>query len=252
MNIVLGILIPFIGTTLGAIIVYFFKNEINHKFEQFLLGFASGVMIAASVWSLLLPAIDLASNLGRLSFLPPAIGFLLGVFCLVFIHHLTDPYFQAKEGKEKKSFLLFLAVTLHNIPEGMAVGIVFAGFLAGNSTITLAGCFTLAIGIALQNIPEGAIISLPLKQLGFSKTKSFLYGVISGLVEPIGALITICLTKFISPLMPYLLAFAAGAMIYVVSEELIPDIHDKNKSILGIAGIAFGFTLMMILDVALG
>lgn len=254
MNVVMGILIPFIGTTLGAGLVYFMKNKINSKIQKTLLGFASGVMIAASVWSLLLPAIDMANDQGKITWIPPTIGFLSGIFFLLIINTLTsriDSKTNIMEGS-KKSKMLFLAVTIHNIPEGMAVGVVFAGFLSGNAGITLASAFALAIGIAIQNFPEGAIISMPLKSDGLTKNKSFLYGTISGIVEPIGASITIYLTSIVVPLLPYLLSFAAGAMIYVVVEELIPESQEGNHSYLGIIGVALGFVIMMILDISLG
>ena len=245
MDILLGILIPFIGTTLGAMLVFFIKNNINNKYEKFMLGFASGVMIAASIWSLLLPAIDMSKHI---KWLPPTIGFMLGIFFLLLINKLSS-YFKTKE--DKKS-MLFLAVTLHNIPEGMAVGVIFAGYLSGNSSVTLAAAFALAIGIAIQNFPEGSIISLPLHAKGNSKIKSFMYGTLSGIVEPIFAVLALLLTKYIVPLMPYFLSFAAGCMMYVVVEELIPETKENIKTSLSIIGMSFGFIIMMILDVSLG
>lgn len=252
MYIILGILIPFVGTTLGAFLVFFVKNNINNNYEKFLLGFASGVMIAASVWSLLIPAIDMCKGI---KWLPPTIGFIFGVLFLLVLDKLVN-YFRNKKNTEedstKKRSMLFLAVTLHNIPEGMAVGVIFAGYLSGNSNVTLAGAFALAIGIAIQNFPEGSIISLPLHTEGNSKIKSFLYGSLSGIVEPIFAIITVLLTNAIVPLMPYFLSFAAGCMMYVVVEELIPETKEGKTTSLATIGMAFGFIIMMILDVTLG
>ncbi len=255
MNIVLGLLIPFLGTTLGSLFVFFVKNTTNNKYQKLLLGFASGVMIAASVWSLLIPSIEMSEEKGGIPWLSPTIGFLMGVFFLLVIDKLVS-YVETKKNKIKveikKRSMLFLAITLHNIPEGMAVGVIFAGYLGGNSTVTLAGAMALAIGIAIQNFPEGSIISLPLHAEGMSKTKAFLYGTLSGAVEPIFALLTIILTRFIVPLMPYFLSFAAGCMMYVVVEELIPETKEGAPSKLGSIGMAFGFIIMMILDVTLG
>lgn len=255
MDIVFGILIPFIGTTLGALLVFFVKNKVNSKYQKLLLGFASGVMIAASVWSLLIPAIEMAEEKGALPWLSPTIGFLMGVFFLLIIDKIVSYIEKEKnkiKGNTKKKSMLFLAITLHNIPEGMAVGVIFAGYLSGNSSVTLAGAMALAIGIAIQNFPEGSIISLPLNAGGMPKIKSFLYGALSGVVEPIFAFITILLTNLIVPLMPYFLSFAAGCMMYVVVEELIPETKEGKPSKLGSIGMAFGFIIMMILDVALG
>lgn len=254
MSIIGGILIPFIGTSLGAALVFFMKKNINKKIEKVLLGFASGVMIAASVWSLLLPAIEMAEESGVIPFIPPAIGFLLGILFLIVIDKLTSNIYdkQPKQKETKKSKMLFLAVTLHNIPEGMAVGVVFAGLLVGSPGITLAGAVTLALGIAIQNFPEGAIISMPLKSEGYTKKKAFGCGVVSGIVEPISAGLTILLTNLVVPILPYLLSFAAGAMIYVVTEELIPEASRGKHSSLGTIGVALGFVVMMTLDVALG
>ena len=245
MDILLGILIPFIGTTLGACLVFFINNNINNKYEKFMIGFASGVMIAASVWSLLIPAIDMCN---KIKWLPASIGFMLGIIFLLVIDKLVS-YFKKRENKKS---MLFIAVTLHNIPEGMAVGVIFAGYLSGNSMVTLAGALSLAIGIAIQNFPEGSIISLPLHVNGLSKIKSFLLGSLSGIVEPIFAIITILLTRYIVPLMPYFLSFAAGCMMYVVVEELIPETKEKPVTYLSTIGIAIGFIIMMILDVTLG
>ena len=258
MNIALGLLLPFIGTTLGAACVYLLKDKLNNRLEKFLLGFASGVMIAASIWSLLIPSMDMAEQEGIITWLPAALGFILGVLFLLLLDYVV-PHLHKDATKEEgpKSKLskiakLVLAVTLHNIPEGMAVGVVFAGIISGNTTITVSGAIALSIGIAIHNFPEGAIISLPLKAEGKSKNKAFLYVTLSGIVEPIGAILTILLASVITPALPYLLAFAAGAMIYVVIEELIPDAKTGNHSNLTVIGVAFGFVLMMILDVALG
>lgn len=258
MNTTVGLLIPFLGTTLGAAMVFLLKNEMDKKLEKLLLGFASGVMIAASVWSLIMPAIDMAEEQGKVAWLPPAIGFLLGIAFLLLLDtiiphlHLDTNQPEGPESKLKKTTMLVLAVTLHNLPEGMAVGVVFAGAIAGNSGITMAGAIALAIGIAIQNFPEGAIISMPLKSEGVSKPRAFIYGMLSGIVEPIGAVITILLTSIVTPVLPYILSFAAGAMIYVVVEELIPESQSGDHSNIGTIGVAIGFTIMMILDVALG
>lgn len=254
----LGIMIPFIGTTLGSGMVFLLKDKLDPKVEKALLGFASGVMIAASVWSLLIPAIDMSEQQGQIAWIPAAVGFLLGMAFLLGLDHLIPHLHldndkpEGVNSKLKKTTMLVLAVTLHNIPEGMAIGVVFAGFLAGNSGITLTGALILSIGIAIQNFPEGAIISMPLKGEGISKGKAFSYGLLSAVVEPVGALITILLSSFIIPVLPYFLAFAAGAMIYVVVEELIPEAQMGEHSNIGTIGVAIGFTLMMILDVALG
>lgn len=254
MKILIGVLIPFVGTSLGAALVYLMKNKINNKVEKVLLGFAAGVMIAASVWSLLIPAIERSEELGIIPWIPPSIGLCLGILFLIILDRLTNRMNNDAiklDDKMKKTRMLFLAVTIHNIPEGMAVGVIFAGFLAGAPSITLAGAFALAIGIAIQNFPEGAIISMPLKNAGYSKNKSFIWGVISGVVEPIASGLTIALTSIVVPILPYLLSFAAGAMIYVVVHELIPEAQEDNTNF-GPLGVALGFTIMMILDVALG
>ncbi len=258
MELTIGLLIPFIGTTLGAGMVFLMKNELDKMLEKVLLGFASGVMIAASVWSLLIPSIDMAESQGRIAWLPAAIGFLLGIFFLLILD-IIIPHLHFKSDKPegikanlKKTTMMVLAVTLHNIPEGMAVGVAFAGAIIAGSGITMAAALALAVGIAIQNFPEGAIISMPLKSEGMSKGKAFLLGTLSGIVEPIGAIITILLTNMVVPILPYLLAFAAGAMIYVVVEELIPSSQTGEHSNLGTIGVAIGFVLMMILDVALG
>lgn len=245
---IIGIAVPFIGTTLGAALVFFLKNNINKKLQKLLLGFAAGVMIAASIWSLIIPSIEKSSHLGKLNFLPAVVGFILGMLFLLFL----DKYINKCNVKNKKTNMLYLAVTMHNIPEGMAVGVTFASAFLSNTGITLASALALAIGIAIQNFPEGAIISMPLKSQGMSKTKAFFYGAISGVVEPISSLITILLTNYVVPILPYLLSFAAGAMIYVVVEELIPESQAGHHSNLGTIGVAIGFVLMMVLDIALG
>lgn len=250
MDIALGILIPFFGTAIGSAAVFFMKNTLNKKVEKLLLGFASGVMIAASIWSLLIPAIEMAEQQGKIAWIPAATGFVLGILFLLLIDWLLS-YINSKEKAQNKT-MLTLAVTLHNIPEGMAVGVAFAGLLAGNPGITITSAFALAIGIAIQNFPEGAIISLPLKCKGESKLKSFSIGVLSGIVEPISAFLTILLTSVVVPILPYLLSFAAGAMIYVVVEELIPESQRGELSCIGTIGVTIGFLLMMILDVSLG
>ena len=258
MNVFTGLLIPFLGTTLGSATVFLMKNELNKKVEKILLGFAAGVMIAASVWSLLIPSIDMAREQGILAWVPSATGFLFGIVFLLVLDsviphlHLESTKPEGIKTKLKKTTMMIFAVTLHNIPEGMAVGVSFAGALIGNEGITMAGAFALALGIAVQNFPEGAIISMPLKAEGMSKGKAFLYGTLSGVVEPIGAIITILLTNEVVPILPYLLSFAAGAMIYVVVEELIPESQAGEHSNIGTVGVAIGFVIMMILDVALG
>lgn len=259
MNAMIGVLIPLVGTTLGAACVFIMRKEINALVNKGLLGFASGVMIAASVWSLIMPSINMSSNMGKLAFAPAAIGILVGIgFMLILdmiiphLHYNNDKPEGLKSEKIKKTTMLVLAVALHNIPEGMAVGVVFAGVVSQESTITMAGAFILSIGIAIQNFPEGAIISMPLRSEGVSKSKSFFYGFLSGVVEPISAVLTILFSTTIQPLMPYLLSFAAGAMIYVVVEELIPEASAGEHSNIGTIGFALGFVIMMILDVALG
>ena len=257
-NVWIGILIPFVGTTLGAAMVFFMRKEMNGKIQKGLLGFASGVMIAASVSSLLIPAIEISEEQGGIPWMPAAVGFLLGIGFLLLLDTLTPHLHLNEDTPEglpsnlKKTTMLVLAVTLHNIPEGMAVGVTFAGILAGNTMISLAGAFALSIGIAIQNFPEGAIISMPLRSEGQSKGKAFLYGAASGVVEPIAALLTILLTSLVVPILPYLLAFAAGAMIYVVVEELVPESQTGKHTNIGTIGVAVGFVLMMVLDVALG
>ncbi len=258
MEILLGLMIPFLGTAAGSGCVFLLRDALKPQVQKTLLGFASGVMVAASVWSLLIPAMDMAGDMGRWAFVPAAVGFLLGMGFLLLMDQLIPHLHIGSEKAEgpkcqlKKTTMLVLAVTLHNIPEGMAVGVVFAGLLAENATITLTGAFALSVGIAIQNFPEGAIISLPLKSEGTGKGRAFLYGALSGIVEPLGAALTLLLSSWISPVLPYLLAFAAGAMLYVVVEELIPEASQGEHSNLGTIGFAVGFVLMMILDVALG
>lgn len=258
MELVTGLSIPLLGTVLGSAMVFFMRNKMNSKIEKLLLGFASGVMIAASVWSLLIPSLDMAKLQGKIEWLPATVGFLFGIIFLLALDsliphmHLNSEKPEGIKAKLKKTTMMVFAVTLHNIPEGMAVGVTFAGALMGNSGITMAGAFALAIGIAIQNFPEGAIISMPLKSEGMSKPKAFLCGALSGIVEPIGAFITILLTNAVETILPYLLSFAAGAMIYVVVEELIPESQSGEHSNIGTVGVAIGFVIMMILDVALG
>ncbi len=255
-SVIIGILIPFLGTTLGSACVFFMKEKMNDHIQKILLGFASGVMIAASVWSLLIPAIDMSESLGKLSFIPAAVGFLLGIFFLLFLdrtipHMHLDHQVEGKKAHLQRTTMLILAVTMHNFPEGMAVGVVFAGALMGNVEVSVAGAIALSLGIAIQNFPEGAIISMPLKSEGISKGKAFMYGTLSGVVEPIGAILTIVLSQFFIPILPYLLSFSAGAMAYVVVEELIPEGSNGAHSNIATIGFAIGFVIMMILDVAL-
>lgn len=251
------LLIPFIGTSLGAAAVFLMKNKVSPKIEKTLLGFASGVMIAASIWSLLIPSMEMAEEQGKTAWLPALMGFFAGVLFLLAIDsivphlHLNADKPEGVKSRFSKISMMLFAVTIHNIPEGMAVGVAYAGAASGNSGMTVAGAFALSIGIAIQNFPEGAIISLPLKGEGISKGKAFLLGILSGVVEPIGGLITILLASRIVALLPYMLSFAAGAMFYVVVEELIPEAHSGDHSNLGTIGAALGFALMMVLDVAL-
>lgn len=259
MQIFIGLMIPFIGTSLGAACVFFLKDELNTLVQKALLGFASGVMVAASVWSLLIPAMDMSSDMGKLAFFPAASGLLLGIVFLLILDnniphlHLGSDSCEGPACRLQKNTMLVLAVTLHNIPEGMAVGVVFAGMLEGGGDITAAAALTLSLGIAIQNFPEGAIISMPLKsENNMRKGKSFLYGVASGAVEPVAAGLTLLLTHFVVPVLPYILAFAAGAMLYVVVEELIPEASEGKHSNVATLGFAVGFAVMMTLDVALG
>lgn len=253
-----GIMIPFLGTSLGAACVFFMKKSMNEMLQRILTGFAAGVMVAASVWSLLIPSLEQAEQMGKWSFLPAVAGFWFGILFLLLLDriiphlHMNSEQAEGPKTKLQKTTMLVLAVTLHNIPEGMAVGVVYAGYLSGNESITAMGALALAIGIAIQNFPEGAIISMPLRAEGESKGKAFLGGVLSGAVEPIGALLTILAAGIIVPALPYLLSFAAGAMIYVVVDELIPEMSEGNHSNLGTIFFALGFCVMMILDVTLG
>ncbi|MBR2749638.1 MAG: ZIP family metal transporter [Clostridiales bacterium] len=258
MDIFIGLMIPFLGTALGAACVYFMKKELSVPVQRALTGFAGGVMVAASIWSLLIPAMEQSEDKGRLAFLPAAIGFWAGVLFLLLLDHViphlhmnTDKS-EGPKSKLAKTTMMVLAVTLHNIPEGMAVGVVYAGFLSQNTTMTLGGALALSLGIAIQNFPEGAIISMPLHAQGKSKNKAFLLGMGSGAVEPVGGILTILAAGLLVPAMPYLLSFAAGAMIYVVVEELIPEMSAGEHSDIGVLMFSVGFTVMMALDVALG
>lgn len=258
MKIFFGILIPFAGTTFGAACVFFMKKSLGKSVQRSLAGFAAGVMVAASIWSLLIPAIEQSKNMGSFSFFPAFVGFWIGVLFLLLLDHLIPHLHvgsnQAEGPKSKlnRTTMMVLAVTLHNIPEGMAVGVMYAGFLAGNVQITAASALALSLGIAIQNFPEGAIISMPLRAEGESKKKAFLGGVLSGIVEPVGAVLTMIAAQFIILVLPYLLSFAAGAMLYVVVEELIPEMSQGEHSNIGTVFFAVGFSLMMVLDVALG
>ena len=253
-----AVLIPFLGTTVGAAMVFFMRGQMNRTLQRSLSGFAAGVMTAASVWSLIIPAIEQSEHMGKLSFLPAFIGVWAGFLFLLALDHLIPHLHLGSECPEGtacnrgKSTMMVLAVALHNLPEGMAVGVVVAGWLGGNESISFAGALALSLGIALQNLPEGAIISMPLQSGGMKKGKAFGYGVASGIIEPIGAVVTILLAPVIVPVLPYLLAFAAGAMLYVVVEELIPSMSEGEHSNIGTIFFAVGFSLMMVLDVALG
>ena len=265
-KVIIGIVLPFLGTTLGSATVFFLKKEMNSKLQNLLRGFAAGVMIAASVWSLLIPSIDMAEAAGKTAaWLPAVVGFLIGIGFMLLLDSLI-PHLHTNSARPEgrpsamgKNLmlmlavtLLVLAVTLHNIPEGMAVGIVLAGMLNGNNAISASGAIALAVGIAIQNFPEGAIISAPLAASGTPKGKAFACGTLSGVAEPVGAILTILVTSLVTPVLPYILAFAAGAMIYVVIEELIPESRSDEHSNVGTVGAALGFALMMLLDVALG
>ncbi len=257
MNVFWGLIIPFIGTAAGSACVFFVRKELSRGVQRALTGFASGVMVAASIWSLLIPAMEQCTSMGRLAFVPAAVGFLIGIFFLLFLDsiiphlHMNADKAEGPRSSLKKSTMMVLAVTLHNLPEGMAVGVVYAGFLSGSADITAGGALALALGIAIQNFPEGAIISMPLHAQGTSKGRAFLDGFLSGAVEPIGALLTILMSSLFVPAMPYLLSFAAGAMLYVVVEELIPEMSEGEHSNVGVIMFAIGFALMMALDVAL-
>ena len=252
-----GILIPFLGTSLGAAMVFFLKKQISAGVQKALTGFAAGVMVAASFWSLLEPALESSADMGSLAFLPASVGFLVGMGFLLLLDIVTPHMHMDKqnEGPQsgfKRTTKLILAVTLHNIPEGMAVGVVYAGFLAGDAGITAAGTLVLALGIAIQNFPEGAIVSMPLLAEGMPRARTFWMGVLSGAVEPVAAVLTLLAAGLVTPVMPYFLAFAAGAMMYVVVEELIPEMSEGKHSNVGTVAFALGFVVMMILDVTLG
>ena len=258
LEVVYGILIPFLGTTLGAACVFLLKRGLNSLVQRGLTGFAAGVMTAASVWSLLIPAMEYAEGMGRLSFVPAVVGFWLGVLfllvldqCIPHLHQVNDEP-EGPRSSLRRSTMLMLAVTLHNIPEGMAVGVVFAGWMSGQGGLSLAAALALALGIAIQNFPEGAILSMPLSASGMKKSRAFMQGMISGVAELLAALITLWAARLVIPVLPYLLSFAAGAMIYVVVEELIPESSQGSHSNLGTIFFSLGFTLMLVLDVALG
>ncbi len=253
-DVILGLTVPFIGTTLGAAVVFFMKKKLGDKVTNALGGFAAGVMVAASVWSLILPALEQSASFGALSFLPALIGFWAGILLLMLIDRLIPRLYKRAEQASggTRTSMMALAVTLHNIPEGMAVGVVYAGWLSGIGDITAGGALALAVGIAIQNFPEGAIISMPLHSQGYSRTRSFVYGMLSGAVEPLFGALTVAYAWLIAPAMPYLLAFAAGAMMYVVVEELIPEMSQGDDPSVGVLFFAVGFTLMMSLDVAFG
>ena len=253
-----GILIPFLGTSLGAACVFFMKHDMSERLSRILTGFAAGVMVAASIWSLLIPAMEQSEVMGKFAFVPAVAGFWGGILFLLLLDHIIPHlhrYSVSAEGPKsrlQRTTMMVLAVTLHNIPEGMAVGVVYAGYLAGDGQITMMGALALSLGIAIQNFPEGAIISMPLRAEGMNKPRAFAGGVLSGAVEPLGALLTILAAGLVIPALPYLLSFAAGAMIYVVVEELIPEMSQGEHSDVGTLTFALGFTLMMALDVALG
>ena len=253
-----GICIPFLGTMLGAACVFFQKNNMHPLVQKVLTGFAAGVVVAASIWSLLIPAMDQVESMGKFAFVPAVIGFWLGVLFLLALDfviphmHLGSSEAEGPKTNLKKTTMMVLAVTLHNIPEGMAIGVVYAGLLLGEQEISLAAATALSIGIAIQNFPEGAIISMPLQAEGMKKPKAFVLGALSGIVEPIGAVLTVLAAGLVVPVLPYLLSFAAGAMIYVVVEELIPEMSQGKHTNIGTIAFTAGFTLMMMLDVALG
>ena len=253
-----AVLLPFLGTALGSAGVFFLKGEMNRTLQRILTGFAAGVMVAASVWSLIIPAIDQSEHMGKLAFLPAFVGVWLGFLFLLGLDHLIPHLHLNSDCPEGtpcglgKSTMMVLAVALHNLPEGMAVGVVVAGWLSGQEGLSYASILALSLGIAIQNLPEGAIISMPLKSGGMARGRAFGYGVASGIIEPVGALITIALAPWVIPVLPYLLSFAAGAMLYVVVEELIPEMSAGEHSNIGTLFFAVGFSLMMMLDVALG
>lgn len=256
-QVIYGIMLPFLGTSLGAAMVFVLRDQMSVGIQRMLTGFAAGVMVAASFWSLLQPALDGAESMGKLSFIPAAVGFLVGIGFLLLLDNITphmhmDQQTEGPKSNLKRTTKLILAVTLHNIPEGMAVGVVYAGWMTGEASVSAAGALALALGIALQNFPEGAIVSMPLRAAGMPKGKTFLYGVLSGAVEPVASLITIVAASAVASVLPYTLSFAAGAMMYVVVEELIPEMSEGEHSNVGTIAFALGFVLMMILDVALG
>lgn len=257
-SVIIGLLIPFIGTALGSACVLFMRGNLNRQVQRALTGFAAGVMVAASVWSLLIPSMDQSEHMGKFAFVPAVVGFLLGIaFLLLLDMVIPHLHMNAQKAEGPKSHLarttmMVLAVTLHNIPEGMAVGVVYAGFVTGSVPITAGGALALSLGIAIQNFPEGAIISMPLHAEGKSKFKAFLDGTLSGIVEPVAGLITILAAGLVVPVLPYLLSFAAGAMLYVVVEELIPEMSEGEHSNIGVIMFSVGFALMMALDVTLG
>ena len=257
-TVVLGLLIPFIGTAAGAACVFFLRKDLKMSVQRALTGFAAGVMVAASVWSLIVPAIEQSADKERLAFLPAFIGFWLGVLFLLLLDHIIPHLHRSIDQAEgpksrlNRTAMMVLAVTLHNIPEGMAVGVVYAGLLSGSASITTGGALALALGIAIQNFPEGAIISMPLKAEGMSRPRAFLAGFLSGVVEPVFGALTVLIAGLVVPAMPYLLSFAAGAMLYVVVEELIPEMSAGEHSNIGVIAFAIGFSVMMALDVALG
>lgn len=253
-----GVFIPFLGTALGSACVFFMKGNMNQMLQRALTGFAAGVMVAASVWSLLVPSMEQAAGMGNWAFVPAVVGFWIGILFLLVLDraiphlHMNSTEAEGPRSKLSRTTMLVLAVVLHNVPEGMAVGAVYAGWQSGNMELSVTGALALSLGIAIQNFPEGAIISMPLRAEGVSKPKAFLYGALSGAVEPLGALLTVWAAGFVVPLLPYLLSFAAGAMIYVVVEELIPEMSEGRHSNVGTLLFAAGFTVMMALDVALG
>ncbi|MCI6659379.1 ZIP family metal transporter [Peptoniphilaceae bacterium SGI.137] len=253
-----GLMIPFFGTTLGAACVFFMKKDLDRRVQRAFTGFAAGVMVAASIWSLLIPAMEQSEHMGKWALIPAVIGFWIGTLFLLFLDHVIPHlHLNAEQAEGPKSgfrrtSMMVLAVTLHNIPEGMAVGVVYAGLMTGQGSITAAGSLALSLGIAIQNFPEGAIISMPLHSEGQTRGTAFLYGMLSGIVEPIAGFLTVLLSRLVIPVLPYLLSFAAGAMMYVVVEELIPEMSEGEHSNIGVVAFALGFTLMMALDVALG
>ncbi len=257
-QLLIGVLVPFLGTALGSAMVFFMKKELSEKLSHALEGFAAGVMVAASIWSLIIPAMEQSEDMGKLSFIPAVVGFWAGILFLLLLDmiiphlHMNSDEPEGLKSSFQKTTMMVLAVTLHNIPEGMAVGVVYAGWMSGTNGITAAGALALALGIAIQNFPEGAIISMPLRSKGETRSKAFVSGVLSGLVEPIGTIVTILLASLVIPVLPYLLCFAAGAMMYVVIEELIPEMASGKHTNVSTIMFALGFTLMMTLDVALG